>query len=81
MLENLRGSYTTRHKHRELEQVLRMRLALPAAGIAHLVELADALGEQAKWVEGAAILRAVELPDEQRAVLELRAKSLMANLN
>lgn len=81
MLENLRGSYRDRRRARDLEQVLRMRLALPAAGLDHLVELADSLGEQARWDEGAAILRAVDLPDEQRAALELRAKSLMANLN
>ncbi|MDN5860593.1 MAG: transglutaminase-like domain-containing protein, partial [Pseudonocardia sp.] len=54
MLENLRGSYRTRRRHQDLERALRMRLALPAAGVAHLVELADTLGEQGRWDEGAA---------------------------
>lgn len=83
MLENLRGSYRTRRRAPDLERVLRMRLALPAAGVAHLVELADALGDQARWDEGAALLRAAprDLPENQRAALELRAKGLMAHLN
>ncbi|MGI5127165.1 transglutaminase family protein [Pseudonocardia sp. CA-107938] len=83
MLENLRGSYRTRRRPADLERVLRMRLALPAADLTHLVELAEALGAQARWDEGAALLRATppELPAEQRAALELRARSLLAHLN
>jgi regulator of sirC expression with transglutaminase-like and TPR domain len=83
MLENLRGSYRTRRRPADLEWVLRMRLALPAADLTHLVELAEALGAQARWDEGAALLRAVpaELPEEHRVALELRARSLLAHLN
>ena len=83
MLENLRGSYRTRSRPVDLEWVLRMRLALPAADLTHLVELAEALGVQARWDEGAALLRAAprELPEEHRAALELRARSLLAHLN
>lgn len=56
MLENLRGIYRARRRPGSLEWVLRMRLALPGAGPAELVELADALGQQARWHEGARLL-------------------------
>jgi regulator of sirC expression with transglutaminase-like and TPR domain len=83
MLENLRGSYRSRRRPADLEWVLRMRLALPAADLTHLVELAEALGAQARWDEGAALLRAAprQLPEDQLAALELRARSLLAHLN
>ena len=83
MLENLRGSYRSRRRPADLDWVLRMRLALPAADLTHLVELAEALGAQARWDEGAALLRAAprELPKDQLAALELRARSLLAHLN
>ena len=56
MLENLRGIYRSRKRPGSLEWVLRMRLALPGAGPAELVELAMTLGEQGRWHEGAALL-------------------------
>ncbi|WP_281689720.1 transglutaminase-like domain-containing protein [Pseudonocardia thermophila] len=82
MLENLRVSYRTRRRPADLERVLRMRLAL-GGELDHIVELADALGEQARWPEAAALLRATppDFPPEQRYALELRAKSMLANLN
>jgi regulator of sirC expression with transglutaminase-like and TPR domain len=83
MLENLRSSYRSRRRPADLDWVLRMRLALPAADLTHLVELAEALGAQARWDEGAALLRSAppELPEEHRAALELRARGLLAHLN
>lgn len=83
MLENLRGSFQARRRPADVEWVLRMRMALPGAGLAHLVELADALGDQARWDEGATLLLAhpPALPPAQQAALRLRAKALMAHLN
>ena len=83
MLENLRGIYRARRRPADLEWVLRMRLALPGAGLAERVELAEALGAQARWVEGARILeRFAEGPGARQAEqLHNAARSLRANLN
>lgn len=83
MLENLRGVFRERRRPGDLEWVLRMRLALPAATLTHLVELADALGAQARWDEGARLLveHAEAAAPPQAAQLHLRARSLLANLN
>ena len=84
MLENLRGIYRARRRPADLEWVLRMRLALPGAGLAELLELAGVLGDQARWVEGAAAARAARCPAPPPARAErLRtaAKSLRAHLN
>ncbi|MGQ0483178.1 MAG: transglutaminase family protein [Pseudonocardia sp.] len=83
MLENLRAVFRTLRRPAGSEWVLRMRLALPGAGIAEQVELAQALGVQAKWVEGARILEA-QIPGahpELARKLETAARSLRAHLN
>jgi regulator of sirC expression with transglutaminase-like and TPR domain len=83
MLENLRGAFRLLRRPAGTEWVLRMRLALPGAGLAEQMELAQALGSQAKWVEGARILEteAARAQPEMAERLELAARSLMANLN
>jgi Transglutaminase-like superfamily len=83
MLENLRGVYRTRRRPADLEWVLRMRLALPGAGLPERMELADALGAQARWVEGAQILErfAQGAEAKQAERLQNAARSLRANLN
>ncbi len=83
MLENLRGAFRLLRRPAGSEWVLRMRLALPGAGLAEQMELAQALGSQAKWVEGARILeaQAAQAQPEMAERLELAARSLRANLN
>lgn len=90
MLENLRGVYGRRRRPADLEWVLRMRLAVPGApetAIPLLVELADALGKQARWPEAATLLRDAaddpEAPLEptQRDALRETARAQLANLN
>ncbi|MGD9531702.1 transglutaminase family protein [Pseudonocardia sp.] len=83
MLENLRGIYRARRRPGDLEWVLRMRLALPGAGPAELVELVGALGDQAQWHEGAALLErhaSSAEPQLQEHLLTL-AKVQRAHLN
>lgn len=83
MLENLRTIYRARRRPADLEWVLRMRLALPGAGTAERLELAEALGAQARWIEGAQILErfAEGTGARQAEKLTLMARSLRANLN
>ena len=83
MLENLRGAFRLLRRPAGSEWVLRMRLVLPGAGLPEKMELAQALGSQAKWVEGARILEAeaAHAQPEMAARLDLAARSLMANLN
>ena len=83
MLENLRGAFRLLRRPAGTEWVLRMRLTLPGAGLAEQAELAQALGSQAKWVEGARILvaQAEQAEPEMAQRLQLAARSLMANLN
>lgn len=90
MLENLRGVYGRRRRPADLEWVLRMRLAVPGdpdTAVPLLVELADALGRQARWPEAAVLLRdAAEDPDApldpaRRDRLRDAARSQLANLN
>ncbi|MGE3288293.1 MAG: SirB1 family protein [Pseudonocardia sp.] len=83
MLENLRGIYRARRRPGDLEWVLRMRMALPGAGPAELVELAGALGEQARWHEGAALLErhAPSVEPQLRERLLILAKVQRAHLN
>jgi Transglutaminase-like superfamily len=83
MLENLRGIYRARRRPADLEWVLRMRLALPGAGMAERLELAEALGAQARWIEGARILEqfAEGSGAKQAEKLQNAARSLRANLN
>jgi regulator of sirC expression with transglutaminase-like and TPR domain len=83
MLENLRAVFRALRRPAGTEWVLRMRLALPGAGFAEHLELADALGSQARWVEGARILEAQvpQAPPELAQRLENAARSLRAHLN
>ena len=83
MLENLRLVFRTLRRPVGIEWVLRMRLALPGAGLAEQMELARALGSQARWLEGARILDA-QVPGAQPGVarrLATEARSLRAHLN
>jgi regulator of sirC expression with transglutaminase-like and TPR domain len=90
MLENLRVIYRHRQRPADVEWVLRMRMAVPGAtdptaGL--VVELATVLGEQARWTEGARMLREAAddarsaLSPGQRDTLRLAARSQLANLN
>ncbi len=83
MLENLRGIYRARRRPADLEWVLRMRLALPGAGLPERLELAQALGAQARWIEGARILErfADGAGSAQAEQLQNAARGLRANLN
>lgn len=83
MLENLRAAFHLLRRPVGTEWVLRMRLALPGAGLAEQAELAQALGSQAKWIEGARILEAEaeQSQPEMAERLKIAARSLMANLN
>lgn len=82
MLENLRGIYRAQHQPAGLEWVLRMRIVLPGVGTDHLTELANAMGEQGRWLDGAAFLesRRPHWP-EQAGTLDRGARSLRAQLN
>lgn len=83
MLENLRGIYRTRRRPADLEWVLRMRVALPGRQYADTIELAEAMGDQARWTEGAEMLEEL-LPDATPAraeQLRTTALSLRAHLN
>lgn len=83
MLENLRAAFRRLRRPAGSEWVLRMRLHLPGAGLAELAELAQALGGQARWDEGARILEAQRdsVAPELAERLETAAKALRANLN
>jgi regulator of sirC expression with transglutaminase-like and TPR domain len=83
MLENLRGVYRRRAQPRDLEWVLRMRMALPGADLAALVELAEALGDQGRWLDGARLLeeRADAVPGPRADRLHAAARALRAHLN
>jgi regulator of sirC expression with transglutaminase-like and TPR domain len=83
MLENLRGVYRSQRRAADLEWVLQMRLALPGAGLTEVLELAGALGDQARWLDGARLL---EQHTEGAAPanaerLRTAARSLRAHLN
>lgn len=83
MLENLRGIYRSRRSPSDLEWVLRMRLALPGAGMPERLELAEALGDQARWVDGATLLEryADGAGSAQAEKLTNAARGLRAHLN
>lgn len=83
MLENLRGVFRARRRPADLEWVLRMRLALPGAGLADLLELAETLGAQARWLEGARLLedRVPGAAPARAERLSTAARSLRAHLN
>jgi regulator of sirC expression with transglutaminase-like and TPR domain len=83
MLENLRAVFRSLRRPAGTEWVLRMRLTLPGAGLAEQMELAQSLGSQARWIEGARILeaQAPEVPPELAQRLVIAARSLRAHLN
>lgn len=83
MLANLRGIYRSRQRPADLEWVLRMRMALPGAGVADLLELAEALGDQARWQDGARLLeeRIAEAGPALAERLRTAARTLRAHLN
>jgi regulator of sirC expression with transglutaminase-like and TPR domain len=83
MLENLRGTYRARQRPRDLEWVLRMRLLLPGVRLADVLELGQALGDQGRWPEGAALLeqRAERAPAAHADRLRTAARGLRAHLN
>jgi hypothetical protein len=84
MLENLRAVYRARQRPASIEWVLRMRLALPGAGLAEQVELAHALGAQGKWLDGARLLEEQAESAAKPALadqLRRAARSLQAHLN
>ncbi|MBC8090659.1 MAG: hypothetical protein H7Y15_01705, partial [Pseudonocardia sp.] len=83
MLENLRGVYRTRRRPADLEWALRMRLLLPGVRLADVLELSEALGDQARWIEAAKLLEE-RIPAASAAHadrLRTAAKSLRAHLN
>lgn len=82
ILQNLRAVYRGSRRFADLEWVLRMRLALPGVGVAELVELGQAMGQQGRFLDGARFLedRCRERPADAET-LELAAKRLRANLN
>jgi regulator of sirC expression with transglutaminase-like and TPR domain len=83
MLENLRLVYRARRRPDDLEWVVRMRLALPGAGLPDLLELAGALGDQARWIDGARVLeeQLPGAPPERAELLRTAARALRARLN
>lgn len=82
ILENLRAVYRQTARASDVEWVLRMRLALPGAGAAEVLELGSAMGQQGRWIEGATLLesRAPDFPPHTRA-LTYAARGLRAHLN
>lgn len=82
ILQNLRAIYRANRRFASLEWVLRMRLALPGVGVPELVELAQAMGQQGRFLDGARFLedRLRERPADAEA-LALTAKTLRAHLN
>lgn len=78
MLANLAGIYRTRGAGADLEWVLRMRLALPTADEATVVELGEALASRGRYREGAQEVEARAAGDER---LLAAARTLRARLN
>jgi regulator of sirC expression with transglutaminase-like and TPR domain len=83
MLENLRVIFRSRRRPSDLEWVLRMRLALPGTGLPELLELAQALGGQARWVDGARLLedKLSGAPPAHVERMRASARALRAHLN
>lgn len=84
MLENLRVIYRERRRPADSEWVLGMRMALPGAGVPELLDLAEALGGQARWQEGARLLDeyVAGRPETPHATtLRTAARRLRAQLN
>lgn len=82
ILQNLRAVYRRTARPADVEWVLRMRLALPGVGPAEILELGSAMGQQGRFLEGAALLesRAADFPPHAEA-LTYAARGLRAHLN
>lgn len=81
ILENLRGVYRA-GRPADLEWVLRMRVVLPGAGVEEIVELAEAMGRQGRWLEAATYLEStVDSWPQYADRLTGAARSLRAHLN
>lgn len=78
MLANLAGVYRTSGAAADLEWVLRMRLALPTADEATVVELGEVLASRGRYREGAEEVEARAAGDER---LLAAARMLRARLN
>ncbi len=83
MLENLRRIYRRDRRPADLEWVIRMRLALPLADAVDLEELAEVLGDQGRWLDGARLLESHldEVVPAHAERLRTAARSLRAHLN
>lgn len=82
ILQNLRVVYRRNARPSDVEWVLRMRLALPGAGAAEVLELGSAMGQQGRFLDGAALLEsyAADFPPHAEA-LTYAARGLRAHLN
>lgn len=78
MLANLAGVYRRRGAGADLEWVLRMRLALPTADQATVVELGEALASRGRYREGAQEVETRADGDER---LLAAARTMRARLN
>lgn len=82
ILQNLRVVYRRSVRPTEVEWVVRMLLALPGAGAADVAELGGALGQQGRFLDGAAVLEsgAEQFPEHAEA-FGYAARGLRAHLN
>ena len=82
ILENLRTIYRILRRPADLEWVLRMRLALPGIGVQDLIEMGETLGQQGRFLDGAAFLESqIPVWPQHAQLLEFGARSLRAQLN
>jgi len=82
ILQNLRVVYRRSVRPAEAEWVLRMLLALPGTGAAEVLELGSTLGQQGRFLDGAAVLEAGAQQFPQHAeALGYAARGLRARLN
>jgi regulator of sirC expression with transglutaminase-like and TPR domain len=82
ILQNLRVVYRRSVRPAEVEWVLRMLLALPGTGAAEVLELGSTLGQQGRFLDGAAVLESGTQQFPQHAeALGYAARGLRAHLN
>jgi regulator of sirC expression with transglutaminase-like and TPR domain len=82
ILQNLRIIYRGLGRPADLEWVLRMRLALPGVGSRELIELAQTLGQQGRFLDGAKFLESqISRWPQHAELLQYAARSLRAQLN